>query len=174
MTSFLDIMGRYAESQGVMKEFANSFELFTLGSLEYMDKLNSSADELISVPEVIVPENLQPYNKPINAWGGKTIGEKFNDIKNYYVFQGMLLNPNTNECRSTYYPHQAWTIYRPDRFKTGFISDMNIVREKLAEAAHSKIIKFFDPVMSDYRNLVVFHILDEMDARNLLRTIAKR
>ena len=174
LTSFLDIMGRYAENQGVIKDFANSFELLTVGSLEYMDKLNNNIEELISVPEVIMPESIKPYNKPTNAWGGRTIKEKFYNIKNYYLFQGILLNPNTNECRSTYYPHKAWTVYRPDRFKTGFISDMDVVRAKLAEADKSKIIKFFDPVMSDYRNLLVFHILDEINARNLLKTALKR
>ena len=47
----------------------------------------------------------------------------------YEVFKDMLINQNTNECRSTYYPHDAWTIYKPDKFKTGLIKDMKKVKK---------------------------------------------
>ncbi len=79
----------------------------------------------------------------------------------------MLINQNTNECRSTYYPHEAWTVYQPDRFKTGFIKDMKKVKE-IVQTLGGKDLAFFNPAMKDYRNLLNFRILDGFNQRNLL------
>ena len=85
----------------------------------------------------------------------------------------MLINQNTNECRSTYYPHEAWTIYQPNKFKTGMIKDMHKIKETLAMLESSRPIYHFEPVMSAYRNLLNFRILDALNARNLLKAIHK-
>ena len=94
--------------------------------MEYMEDLNPYA-ESISRPRVPMPEKLKPYEK--------VISQEFYDI-DYKVFKDMLLNQNTNECRSTYYPHDAWTLYKPDKFKMDLIQDMKKV-EKVSELIQS-------------------------------------
>ena len=87
------------------------------------------------------------------------------------VLEEMLINQNTNECRSTYYPHTAWTIYKPDQFKTGLIHDMNKVKQKMKElkSLGQKTLTSFTPAMADYRNLLNFRILDGLAKRGLLK-----
>ena len=78
----------------------------------------------------------------------------------------MLVNENTNECRSTYYPHEAWTAYKPHRVKTGMISEKKIDEFR---ARNPRYLNNFTPTMCDYRNLLNFRILDYMDQKGILR-----
>lgn len=91
------------------------------------------------------------------------------------MFKEMLINQNTNECRSTYYPHETWTVYKPDKFKTGLIKDMKKVKEMVKELKSSgeKSMSSFTPAMYDYRNLLNFRILDALNERGLLKLIHK-
>lgn len=169
VTSFLDFMARFAQEQNVLDEFAHSFDLVTIGSNEYRGIRRNI--EYPSDPEVWMPELLEKYNQPTTAWGtGQVIEQKYYDL-DYNVFREMLLNQNTNECRSTYYPHNAWTIYQPNKFKTGMVKDMKKIKE-LVNCLHSERAIFnFEPVMSAYRNLLNFRILDALNSRNLLKSI---
>lgn len=160
MTSFLDLMSDYAEDQGVLEEFSKSIQIVAIGSMDYMESL--SYDDTISTPRVYMPPKLQKY--------GKNIKQEFYNIKDYKMFEDMLMNQNTNECRSTYYPHQAWTVYRPDRFKTGMIKDVKKAKDIIKECGNPKIMSWFTPAMYDYRNLLNFRILDGLYQRNLLKT----
>ena len=93
---------------------------------------------------------------------------------NYSMFKEMLINQNTNECRSTYYPHETWTIYRPDRFKTGLITDLKKVKEMVKNLkGERKSMSSFTPAMFDFRNLLNFRILDALNERDLLKAIHK-
>ena len=159
MCSFLDLLGRYAEEQGVLEKFANSIEIVGIGSMEYMEQLNPYA-EYISVPSVPLPEVLWPYYNKIE--------QHFHDM-DYGVFSDMLLNQNTNECRSTYYPHETWTLYKPNQFKTGLIKDLKKVENLIKASKTEKCTASFKPAMADYRNLLNFRILDGLAKRNLLR-----
>ena len=159
MCSFLDLVGRYAEEQGVLEEFANSIEIVGIGSLDYMEELNPYA-EYIPTPSVPLPQILWPYyNK---------IPQHFHDM-DYSVFRDMLLNQNTNECRSTYYPHDAWTLYKPHQFKTGLIKDLKKVDDLIKRSKTERCTTSFKPAMADYRNLLNFRILDGLNKRGLLK-----
>ncbi len=172
MTSFLDILSRFAEEQGVLEEFAKSFEIVSIGCTEYFASKKDT--ELIETPKVVMPPKLAPYNKKLTLWGDTTIPQKFYDL-DFSMFQEMLLNQNTNECRSTYYPHEAWTIYRPDRFKTGMIKNIERknVKAIINELRRKGGASHFTPAMFDFRNLLNFRILDALNARDLLKTIHK-
>lgn len=112
-----------------------------------------------------MPEILQPYSSNIK--------QEFHNM-DYAVFQDMLFNQNTNECRSTYYPHTMWPIYQPDRFKTGLIKDVEQVKAIIKRAGGPrKVMSHFTPEMYDFRNLLNFHILDALDARGILKAIHK-
>jgi len=161
--SFLEILGKYAEDLGILEKFSKSIQFAGIGSMEYMEHLNPYA-EYISEPRVIMPEILRPYSENIN--------QEFYNI-DYEVFKEMLLNQNTNECRSTYYPHEAWTIYKPDRFKTGLIKNMKKVKEMVKTLKGEKSISSFAPAMYDYRNLLNFRILDALNERKILKVIHK-
>jgi hypothetical protein len=78
----------------------------------------------------------------------------------------MLINENTNECRSTYYPHEVWTIYNPSRFKTGMLSNSKVedLRKKCPRSSVN-----FSPAMRDYRNLLNFRILDYLNENDMLK-----
>lgn len=155
LTSYLDLMSKFAEDAGVLDEFAKSIELFTMGSLEYIDDLGY--DSWYSIPRVILPERLEPYS---------------NDIKQHFhnmsasVLKSILIDKNTNECRSTYYPPVAWTVYNPMKYRTGLISD-----ERLKEMPRVKdgIINNYTNAMRDYRNLMNFRILDYLYTNGLLK-----
>ena len=158
MCSFLDLMGRFAEEQGVLEKFANSIKLVGIGSMDYMEQLNPYADS-ISIPHVPLPEILWPYYNKIE--------QSFHDM-DFNVFTEMLLNQNANECRSTYYPHETWTLYKPNRFKTGIIKDFKKVDDLIQRSHTEKCTTAFKPAMADYRNLLNFRILDGLAKRDLL------
>ncbi len=160
--SFLDLMGRYADELGLLEKFSKSIQIVGIGSMSYMEDLNRYADE-ISIPSVQMPEILMPYHKNVE--------QTFYDM-DYGVFREMLLNQNTNECRSTYYPHNMWTLYKPDKFKTGLIRDPKKVKKIVQEAGGvNKSFAHFTPAMGDYRNLLNFHILDQLNMRGLLKKV---
>ena len=173
MSSFLDVMARLSQKQGVIGDFADSFQIVTIGSLDYMEKMGRLVDEG-DAPQVVMPPNLARHalsKPPENLWNTYRIPQKFYDMY-YPMFMEMLINENTNECRSSYYPHTAWTIYRPDRFKTGLIRDMSKVKALLetTDISHKNVSDFSLP-MADYRNLLNFRILDALNARGLLKVI---
>ncbi|HIS37636.1 TPA: hypothetical protein IAC10_13605 [Candidatus Scatousia excrementigallinarum] len=160
--SFLDVMSRYADDLGILEKFAKSIQIVGIGSMEYMEDLNPYA-EYISEPSVPMPEKLFPYRKEIK--------QEFYNM-DYQVFRDMLLNQNTNECRSTYYPHEMWTIYKPDQFKTGLIHDMKKVKEMAKKVKTTKqSMSSFTPAMYDFRNLLNFHILDGLNKQGLLKLV---
>ena len=161
--SFLEVMGEYAKDLGVLEEFSKSIKIVGIGSREYIEERNPYA-ESISDPYVVMPKVLWPYEKNIE--------QEFYNM-DYVVFNEILLNQNANECRSSYYPSPAWTIYKPDRFKTGLIKDLNKIREKIKLLPNNKSFSSFTPAMKDYRNLLNFRILDCLNARNLLKTTFK-
>lgn len=160
MTSFLDIMADYADEEGILEEFSKSIQIVAIGSMDYMEDLNPYADS-ISIPRVFMPPKLQKYSDNIK--------QEFYNIKSYPMFHDMLINENTNECRSTYYPHTAWTVYRPDRFKTGMIGDVKKAKEIIKECGNPKVMSWFTPAMYDYRNLLNFRILDALYQRDILK-----
>lgn len=165
--SFLDIMGRYAKDEGLLERFSKAIEFVGIGSMDYLEDLHPYAEEL-SEPSVPMPPILRDYERNIK--------QTFYNIDNYAMFNDMLMNQNTNECRSTYYPHQAWTIYQPDKFKTGLIKDMSKVKE-IRESIPTKkgdSMSHFTPAMFDFRNLLSFHIFEELDNNDLLIDKADR
>lgn len=164
-SSFLEIMGDYAEEQGVLERFAKNLKIVGIGSMEYMEELAGEHGE-ISVPKVYMPEKLLPYSMFIK--------QEYHDM-DYFMFTNMLLNQNANECRSTYYPHNAWTLYKPDQFKTGLITDMKQVKEMLKrmKGMGEKSMSSFTPAMYDYRNLLNFRILDALHTRKILKAVHK-
>lgn len=159
-TSFLDIMANYADDEGILEEFSKSIQIVGIGSMDYIEELYPYADE-ISIPRVIMPPKLQKYSNNIK--------QEFYNM-DYSMFHEMLMNQNTNECRSTYYPHDAWTVYKPDRFKTGLVKDMKKVKEVVKTLGNTKSMSSFTPAMYDYRNLLNFRILDGLYQRGLLKT----
>lgn len=157
--SFLDVLSRYAEEQGCLEEFSKSIEFVGIGSMEYMEELDPYA-ESISIPRVPMPPLLKPYNDNIK--------QVFYNI-DYNVFSEILLDRNTNECRSSYYPPDAWTKYSPDIFKTGLIDDMSFVEIMKNKFKDDKYIITFTAPMQDYRNLLNFRILDYLNEKELIR-----
>lgn len=155
--SFLDLMSEYAEEDGILEEFANSIKFVAIGSMEYRERFYHE-DENIPIPTVPMPDRLMPYSKVIEQ-----------SYKNMplEVFNQMLRNQNSNECRSSYYPPKAWTIYKPYNYKTGKISDDKI-KELNSKKLH-KSLSNFNPTMRDYRNLLNFRILDYLDQNGLLK-----
>lgn len=158
--SFLDVMARYADDLGILEEFSKSIEFVGIGSMEYLEELHPYCEDELPMPRVPMPPILEPY--------GDNIKQTFYDI-DYTVFDEMLLNQNTNECRSTYYPHDAWTVYSPDKFKTGLIRDMSKVEKLLEIFKNEKYITAFTAPMQDYRNLLNFRILDYLNSKGMLR-----
>jgi len=168
VTSFLDVMSKYAEDLGILEEFCNSIHIVGIGSMTHEEnRLKHYFTG--NTPKVIMPERMVPYEK-VGLWDYK-ITQEFHDM-NYEVFKEMLINQNTNECRSTYYPHEVWTIYNPDRIKTGLIKDINNAKKlaKQLKESNEKTLSSFTPAMFDYRNLLNFRILDALNSRNLLKT----
>ncbi len=155
LASYLDILSRMAEEQGCLEDFAKSIKLFTMGSTEYIDDLGY--DSWYSTPRVILPERLQPYNNIIE--------QEYHNMS-ASVLKSILIDKNTNECRSTYYPPSAWTVYNPKKYKTGIISE-----EKLREMPRVRDgeVNTFTDAMKDYRNLMNFRILDYLHRHDLLK-----
>lgn len=160
MTSFLDIMSNYAYDEGILDDFAKSIKLVGIGSMDYIEERNPYADE-ISEPNVVMPPKLLPYSRALST--------QFYNMP-YPVFREMLLNQNTNECRSTYYPSSNWTLYKPNKFKTGLIKDIQKVKD-IMKLSCKKTVSSFQPAMQDFRNLLNFRILDALYSRNLLKTV---
>lgn len=162
--SFLDILSHYTEDLGILERFSKSIKIVGLGCMDYMEELNPY-EEYISEPRVIMPERLMPYDRNIE--------QEFHNF-DYNMFSDMLLDQNVNECRSTYYPHETWTVYKPDRFKTGLINDMKKVQEMVKQLkGNTNSMSSFTPAMSDFRNLLNFHILDALNRKGLLKIIHK-
>lgn len=159
--SFLEIMGNFAKDQGVLEKFSKSIKIVGIGSRDYLEEMNPYA-ESIPDPRVVMPRVLWPYEHNIK--------QEFHNM-DYTVFCEMLLNQNANECRSTYYPSDAWLIYKPDKFKTGLIKELKKVEGLIKLLPHKKPVAHFKPVMRDYRNLLNFRILDALNARGLLKTV---
>lgn len=155
-SSFLDIMSEIAEEDGILEDFAKSIRIFGIGCLDYIEKRYYD-DEEISIPSVQLPEKLMPYKKEIK--------QEFHNMP-LDLFEQMLINENTNECRSSFYPHEAWTVYKPNRYKTGMITNKKIEELK---GKSPKSVGNFTPAMRDYRNLLNFRILDYLSQHNRLR-----
>ena len=155
-SSFLDIMSEIAEEDGILEDFAKSIRIFGIGCLDYIEKRYYD-DEEISIPSVQLPEKLMPYKKEIK--------QEFHNMP-LDLFEQMLINENTNECRSSFYPHEAWTVYKPNRYKTGMITNKKIEELK---GKSPKSVGNFTPAMRDYRNLLNFRILDYLAQHNRLR-----
>lgn len=155
--SFLDLLSEYAEDDGVLEEFANSIKIVAIGSLEYRERFFHE-DEEISIPTIPMPDRLCKYSKNIEQ-----------TYKNMplNVFMEMLWNQNTNECRSSYYPPRAWTIYKPYNYKTGKITDAKIKALKTEKLDRSLVN--FNPTLRDYKNLLNFRILDYLNQTGQLR-----
>ena len=158
VTSFLDLMSEYAEEDNVLDEFAHSIRIFGIGCNEYRERMFYDDEEISATPKVQMPERLMPYNKIIT--------------QDYYdmpldVFEEMLINENSNECRSTYYPHETWTLYSPNRFRTGMLKEKTI--KELQKTRPKKSQPNYTPAMRDFRNLLNFRILDYMDRNDLLK-----
>lgn len=162
MTSFLEVLSSYAKDEGVLEPFAKSIEIIGIGCREYMEEMNPYMEEF-SNPSTIMPSLLKKYEN--------TIPQTFYDM-DYSMFMSMLINQNANECRSTYYPHWAWNLYNPNRFKTGIIKDTRKVEELLKKTSE-KTVQSFKPEMLDYRNLLNFRILDGLNERGLLKAVHK-
>lgn len=157
-------MGNYADDLGILEKFSKAIQIVGIGSKEYMEERNPY-EEYIPDPEVFMPEKMQPYYKNVK--------QEFYDI-DYCMFREMLLNQNTNECRSTYYPHQAWTMYKPDRFKTGLVKDLKKIKTLVKEKKTKReMFSHFTPAMFDFRNLLNFRILDGLNSRKLLKAVHK-
>ena len=155
-SSFLDIMSEIAEEDGILEDFAKSIRIFGIGCLDYIEKRYYD-DEEISIPSVQLPEKLMPYKKEIK--------QEFHNMP-LDLFEQMLINENTNECRSSFYPHEAWTVYKPNKYKTGMITNKKIEELK---GKSPKSVGNFTPAMRDYRNLLNFRILDYLAQHNRLR-----
>ena len=157
--SFLDMLARYADDEGILEDFSKSIQIVGIGSMDYLEDLFPLSDT-ISAPRVPMPPLLEPYSDNIK--------QEFYNM-DYPLFEEILLNRNTNECRSTYYPHNAWTEYAPDEFKTGMIKDMSIVRMLKEKFKNEKYITAYTAPMQDYRNLLNFRILDYLNSKGILR-----
>lgn len=154
--SFLDLMSKFAEEDGVLEDFAKSIRIYAIGSMEYMENFYHD-DESIPVPRVQMPERLEKY--------ASVIPQEFHDMP-LNIFEQMLVNENTNECRASFYPHEVWTIYKPDRYKTGLLTEQKI--EELKKKCPRSAVNF-TPAMKDFRNLLNFRILDYMEQHGCLR-----
>ena len=157
--SFLDVMSRYAKDLGILEEFSKAIQIVGIGSLIEFDE-RTIASRFRSIPRVPMPPLLEQYDDNI-----KQTFYKMDES----IFEQMLKNQNTNECRSSYYPHQAWTVYSPDRFKVGLIKDVNAIKEIKDHFKDEKHVILFTPAMQDFRNLLNFRILDYLNSKNMLR-----
>jgi len=157
ITSFLDMMAKLAIKQNIpLKDFAEAIEIVGIGSLDYTSGFYHD-DEDYSVPRAKMPVQLRDYDKYIK--------QDFYNMT-YPVFEQMLLNRNSNECRSTFYPHALWTAFNPDKYKTGMMSEEKMKALQLVYPANKAD---FTPAMQDFRNLLNFRILDYLATNDLLK-----
>jgi len=158
LTSYLDLASKYAKDEGVLNDFIQSIKLLTLSSIEYItgeDYLDMSM--YTSVPKVLMPPLLK--DTPVE--------QEYHDMTPD-VLKDILISKNTNECRSSYYPPAAWTVYSPVAFKTGMLPDSVI---KNMEKKVKGFKQNYTNAMRDYRNLMNFRILDALNTRNLLKKV---
>ena len=161
VTSWLDIMSKYAKDDGILDEFANSIRLHTISSNDYIDNV-LEYNNAYSYPKVLMPSKLEKYSIP----------------QDYYdmsaeVLRTMLVDKNTNECRSTFYPPKAWTMYTPDKFQ---IAQNQMTPEQLRDAYifQKKFggvfpdMSVWTDAMRDYRNMMNFRILDYLAKHDML------
>lgn len=163
VTSWLDMMSKYAKDDGVLDDFAKSIRLHVISSDDYIDNV-LEYHNAYPHPCVLMPEKLVKYNIP----------------QDYYdmsaeVLRTMLVDKNTNECRSTFYPPKAWTLYTPDRFQiaqTGMtpeeIRDAYLYQKKFGGVFPSMDV--WSDAMKDYRNVMNFRILNYLDEHGMLDT----
>ena len=166
-TSYLDVMADIAEDQGVLDKFGKSFDILSIGSLEYTED-RKNLEYKPDPPKVIMPEKLQSYDIGKNLWEQGEIKQEYFDMSRK-VFDDMLYNQNSNECRSAFYPHYYWGYFSPNKYKTNNVHDPKEVQELLTHLHSDSPIFDFDPLMSDFRNLLNFRILDALNQRNLLK-----
>lgn len=147
ITSFLDLMSRYAEKQGVLDDFSKSIEFFTIGCKDYHfgNPLSYHATKSQN-QRVILPEVLHKI-VPKAAWGDLYPRQTYFDIPKK-IFEDFIENKNANECRSSFYPKELWTSFKPCYEKPKF-----------------------SQTMKNYRNLLCFRILDALADQKLLRKI---
>lgn len=157
VTSFLDIMSEFAEEENLLDEFAHSIRIFGIGCEEYREGMFYDDDD-IPAPRVQMPARLKPYDNIIE--------QEYYDMP-LDVFNDMLINTNTNECRSTYYPPYTWTLYSPNKFRTGMLKESKV--KELREGRPKKLTINYTPAMRDFRNLLNFRILDYMDRNDMLK-----
>ena len=148
LASFLDLLAGYAKEEGVLEDFASSIKLVTLSSMDYFEELGRTNS--YAYPTVIMPDILKPFNIP----------QEYHDMS-ADVMRQVLINKNTNECRSTYYPPDAWLAYNPDKFRTGLIPDEEL--KKMAKRFRQRTGNEFTDGMKDFRNLMNFRILEARD-----------
>ena len=170
LTSFLELMSKYAQEQGVLDEFGHSFDLVTIGSNEY--RQNRKNVEYLSNPSVWMPELLEPYNRATTAWGtGQIIQQRYFNLDRN-VHEEMLMNQITNECRSTFYPRWAWDQYDCDKFKIGKFYDLNKYEDlinNIAASTKQKSVSIYNESVQAFRNLLNALILSALEERNMLR-----
>jgi hypothetical protein len=154
LASFLDLLAQFAQEEGILDDFAKSIKLFTLSSMEYLEDLGLRNDFMY--PTMILPDILKPYK----------IEQEYHDMA-YGVMDSILIDKNSNECRSTYYPPKAWLAYNPDKFRTGLVSDEELM--KMSKKLRKRTGNEFTDAMKDYRNLLNFRILDGLNERGLLK-----
>jgi hypothetical protein len=145
MTSFLDLASRYAEKQGVLDEFSKSIKFFLIGSKQYSESFYND-DEAIPDPRAVFPETLEKV-LPRTLFGHPYPQQEYHDMP-LDIFKQVLVNENTNECRSTFYPKEYWQSMKPCHSKPQFSSGMR-----------------------DFRNLLNFRILDYLNAKDLLKIV---
>ena len=159
VTSWLDLMSKYAKDDGVLDDFAKCIRLHTISSNDYIDNV-LEYNNAFPHPRVLMPSKLEKYDIP----------------QDYYdmtadVLKSMLVDKNTNECRSTFYSPQAWTIYSPEKFQ---IAQMTPEELQSAYDYHKKFGGIFPNMdvwtdaMKDYRNLMNFRILDYLSTHDML------
>jgi hypothetical protein len=159
VTSWLDLMSKYAKDDGVLDDFAKSIRLHTISSNDYIDNV-LEYHNAFSNPRVLLPSKLEKYSIP----------QDYHDMS-AEVLKSMLVDKNTNECRSTFYSPQAWTIYSPEKFK---IAQMTPEELKSAYDFHKKYGGIFPDMdmwtdaMKDYRNMMNFRILDYLSEHGML------
>lgn len=145
MTSFLDLVSRFAEKQGVLEDFSKSIKFFLIGSKEYSERFYRE-DETIPEARAVFPEALKKV-LPQTLFGHPYPKQEYHDMS-LNIFEQMLVNENTNECRSTFYPKEYWQVMKPCYEKP-----------------------LFSLGLKDFRNLLNFRILDFLDAKNLIKRI---
>ena len=159
VTSWLDLMSKYAKDDGVLDEFANSIRLHTMSSNDYIDNV-LEYNNAFNYPRVLMPSRLEEYKIP----------QDYHDMT-ADVLKSMLVDKNTNECRSTFYSPPAWTIYSPEKFK---IAQMTPEELQQAYNYHKMWGGVFPnawtDAMKDYRNMMNFRILDYLSEHGMLDT----